>query len=84
MDQFRMARFTYDLPLRGPKQVTLVRDEEHADWKTALARGIEGAKKGQVATLTHVFRNLYGVYGRIEFDGRSIDVPTTSLEEVTP
>lgn len=82
MDSFRMHRFTYDFPLRDSKRVRLVRDEEHGDWKTAVARGIKGVKKGQVATLTHVFRTLYGMYGRIEFDGRSIEVPTSSLEEV--
>lgn len=82
MSYFRMGRHIYGLPLRGPMQVRLLQDAEHGDWKTALARGIKGATKGQLATLVDVFANCYGVYGRIEFDGRSIDVPTTVLEEV--
>lgn len=63
--------------------VEMLSDQEHGDWKTALARGITGVKKGDRVTVERYFSNLYGHWFTIrKEDGSRIDVPTTSVRVV--
>ena len=59
--------------------VIAARDEEDGDWKTAMARGYKGIKKGQEAVLHKVWGNLYGQWAQIELDGRKFDVRPSAL-----
>lgn len=65
--------------------VELTEDAQHADWKTAAVRGIEGAKKGDRATIQNMFQNMYGVWATIRLsENHIIDVPPHVLRIVTP
>ena len=65
--------------------VEAVRDMSPGDWKTALARKIDGIKKGERATINEVWNNMEGTWVSIRMsDGRNIDVRAAGLKLITP
>jgi len=61
-------------------EVVAEEDESPGDWKTAIARGIQGIKAGQRANLIEIWENAYGVWANIEIEGRRIDVRPHNLK----
>ncbi len=63
-----------------PHRVRTVKYAPEEDWKTALAQGIKPIPYGTELNAIGVYRNLYGTFLEVEYNGRCYTIAPRCVE----